>query len=304
MIELRHLRYFIAVAETQNFGRAAAQLHISQPPLSRAIQQLEAHLGTRLFLRVGRGVQLSAAGSQFLHDARRMLVELQRAERNAVRTARGETGTVRIGFVSTALYSVLPGLVRQLRQRLPGVELVLEEQTVGDQQRALQAAGIDLGLALCPQALPGLDQRVVQRETLVACLAIDHPLARQPPAALALEALREEAFVMFPRERSPGLFDHILSMADAAGFSLKCGQQAVQMQTIVGLVSAGLGPALVPASIATLQRPGVVYRSLTDAGKPVETALIWRRQDDNPALTRVLSELSADDAWVGPASQA
>lgn len=297
MIELRHLRYFIAVAESQNFGRAARQLHISQPPLSRAIQQLEAHLGTALFLRVGRGVQLSAAGTQFLHDARRMLADLQRAERNAARTARGETGTVRIGFVSTALYSVLPGLVRQLRLALPGVELILEEQTIGDQHLALQAARIDLGIALCPQPAPGIAHRVVHQEALLACLPADHPHARHPNRPLPLQTLRDEAFVLFPRERSPGLFDHILGLAEAAGFTLRSGQQAVQMQTIVGLVSAGLGLALVPASIAALQRPGVVYRRLSNAIRPVETALIWRHDSDNPALSSVL-EASATTPGV------
>lgn len=298
MIELRHLRYFVAVADTLHFGRAARRLHISQPPLSRQIQQLEAHLGVALFHRQGRQVGLTDAGRRFFVDAEAILAGVMQAETNAVRAARGEVGRIRLGFVSPALYSRLPALTRGLREHLPEVALELCEMTADAQYRAIETQDIDAGLVICPSEIPGLLQRRIHREALVACLPADHPLAAGPRSRpIPIAALRDEDFIMFPRSQAPGLYDRIIAVGEHNGFALRLGQPAVQMQTIVGLVSAQLGIAIVPASIANLRRAGVVYRRLTPVPEPVSTALLWARQNRSAVLARVIAlwgEISGD----------
>ena len=297
MIELRHLRYFVAVAETLHFGRAARRLHISQPPLSRQIQQLEAHLGVELFHRQGRNVALTDAGRCLLADAEAILARVMQAETNAVRAARGEVGRIRLGFVSPALYSRLPALARQVREHLPQVALELREMTADAQYRGIETEAIDAGLVICPSQTPDLLQRRIHCEALVACLPADHPLAAGPRRRpIPVAALRDEDFIMFPRAQAPGLHDRIIAVGERNGFALRFGQPAVQMQTIVGLVSARLGVAIVPASIANLRRAGVVYRQLTPAPEPVSTMLLWARQNRSAVLARVLA------LWDGAAA--
>jgi DNA-binding transcriptional LysR family regulator len=271
------LRYFIAVAERLHFGRAAAALHISQPPLSRAIRALEAQLGVTLLARSRRRVELTPEGARFLEEARRIAGQLERAVSELRAIGSGERGRLRIGFVSLADFGVLPGLLKTYKASQPGVTLALREMLSPDQAAALAAGELDFGLLLPPVAgAAELEHLVVQRERFVAALPLGHRLARGR-GKLAMSALAGEAFVMVPREIAPGLYDTVAALAARAGFSLNVPQEAIQMQTVVSLVSSGLGAAIVPGSLANLGRRGVVYRELADAHPKLDLWLAWRR---------------------------
>jgi DNA-binding transcriptional LysR family regulator len=275
--EISQLRYFVAVAEHLHFGRAAQALHISQPPLSRAILSLEQRLGVALFARTRRRVELTPEGTRLLEEARRTLGQLERTVLELRGMASGEQGRLRIGFVSLADFGVLPELLKAYKSARPGVTLALREMLSPEQSAALAAGALEFGLLLPPVAeATGLEHVVVQRERFVAALPARHRLAggRGP---LAMSALAGESFVMVPREIAPGLYDIVTGLAARAGFSLNVAQEAIQMQTVVSLVSSGLGAAIVPASLANLGRRGVVYRALADRHPALELWLAWRR---------------------------
>ena len=277
--DTRQLRYFVAVAERLHFGRAAAALHISQPPLSRAIRGLEEQLGARLLARSRRKVELTAEGARLYEEAKRVLDQLERAAREVGAMAAGESGRLRLGFVSLADYGVLPGLLKAFKAARPGVALALREMLSPEQATALAAGELDFGLLLPPVAHPisgELEHLVMQSERFVAALPARHPAARRR-GRLALRELSGEAFVMVPRDIAPGLYDIVAGLAARAGFSIQVAQEAIQMQTVVSLVSSGLGLAIVPASIANLGRRGVVYRELADAHPRLDLWLAWRR---------------------------
>src|SRR5437016_2531418 len=275
--ELWHLRYFAAVAERLHFGRAAAALHISQPPLSRAIRALEERLGVTLFLRTRRRVELTPAGERLLEEAGRMLGELQRTALELRAMAAGEQGRLRIGFVSLADYGVLPGLLKSYKTARPGVALALREMLSPEQAAALGSGELDFGLLLPPvSGEAGLEHLVVQRERFVVALPSRHRLAGGR-GRLAVSALAGEAFVMVPREIAPRLYDIVTGIAARAGFSLNVAQEAIQMQTVVSLVSSGLGAAIVPGSLANLGRRGVAYREIADPHPRLDLWLAWRR---------------------------
>jgi len=277
--DTRQLRYFVAVAERLHFGRAAAALHISQPPLSRAIRGLEEQLGARLLARSRRKVELTAEGARLYEEAKRVLDQLERAAREVGAMAAGESGRLRLGFVSLADYGVLPGLLKAFKAARPGVALALREMLSPEQATALAAGELDFGLLLPPVAHPisgELEHLVMQSERFVAALPARHPAARRR-GRLALRELSGEAFVMVPRDIAPGLYDIVAGLAARAGFSIQVAQEAIQMQTVVSLVSSGLGVAIVPASIANLGRRGVVYRELADAHPRLDLWLAWRR---------------------------
>lgn len=273
--ELWQLRYFVAVAERLHFGRAAAALHISQPPLSRAIRSLEERLGVRLLERSRRRVELTAEGARLLEEARRAIAQLERTMLELRRMASGERGRLRIGFVSLADYGVLPGLLKAYKAARPGVTLALREMLSPDQSVALAAGELDFGLLL-PPVSADVEHLVVQRERFVAALPSKHRLARRG-GKLAMAAFAGEPFVMVPRDIAPGLYDIVTGLAARAGMTLNVAQEAIQMQTVVSLVSSGLGAAIVPASVANLGRRGVAYRELADAHPPLDLWLAWPR---------------------------
>ena len=273
--EFWQLRYFMAVAERLHFGRAAEALHISQPPLSRAIRALEERLGVALFARSRRRVELTAEGRCFLEEARRLTGQLERAVLEVRGMASGEQGRLRIGFVSLADYGVLPGLLKRFKAARPGVALALREMLSPEQAAALGAGELDFGLLLPPVAgEAGLEHLVVQRERFVAALPSRHRLARVA-GRLAVIDLAGEPFVMVPREIAPGLYDIVRGLAARAGIPLNVAQEAIQMQTVVSLVSSGLGVAIVPASVANLGRRGVAYRELADRHPRLDVWLAW-----------------------------
>jgi DNA-binding transcriptional LysR family regulator len=275
--ELWHLRYFVAVAERLHFGRAAQALHISQPPLSRAIRALEERVGVALLARSRRRVELTAEGARFLEEARRMIGQLERAVLELRGMASGEQGRLRIGFVSLADYGVLPGLLKTFKLARPGITLALREMLSPDQALALTAGELDFGLLLPPVAgAAELEHVVVQRERFVVALPSRHRLARAR-GKLALSELAGAPFVMVPREIAPGLYDIVMGLAAQAGISLNVTQEAIQMQTVVSLVSSGLGAAIVPGSVANLGRRGVVYRELADSHPRLDVWLAWPR---------------------------
>ena len=290
-IETRQLRYFVTVAEELHFGRAAARLHMTQPPLSQAIAALEDGLGTALFLRNRRTVALTPAGSALLPEARRILSEAALLPDVARRAASGEAGRLALAFITSADYSVLPPFLRRYSERYPGVQLSLQEATSDVQVHELLRGRIDAGLLIPPlpdRARGELDYMKVLDEPLILCAPTG--LLRKK-GAVALRNLPHLPLIIFPREISPALHDAILSCFRAAGITPAIGQQAIQMQTIVSLVSAGMGLALVPQSVSNLMRPGVEYRALADATPLVETGIAWRRDNPSPVLRGFLELL-------------
>ena len=282
-MELRHLRYFVAVAEALSFARAARALSISQPPLSRQIRALEEELGTALFARTKRWVQLTPAGTALLPEARRLLREADGLKAGAQRLAAGEVGTLALGFISVAAYNLLPDLAPEFRHRHPGVKLVLQEATSDVLLAALRQGELDVGFVLPPVDAPGLEYVPLAHDTLIAALPAGsaHARAKGP---IALASLSAEPFILFPRKVGSSLYDAIVGACRRAGLQPRIEQEAIQMQTIVSLVAARMGVALVPASLEHLRRTGVVYRRLADRGARVEIGMAWRTGDASPAV--------------------
>jgi DNA-binding transcriptional LysR family regulator len=282
-MELRHLRYFIAVAEELHFSKAAEKLHIAQPPLSQQIQQLEAELGVELFHRkTKRQVQLTEAGQVFLQEAYQLLAQLERAIKLTQRTGRGERGELRIGFTSLVTYDVLPVILRRFREEFPEVELVLQELTTSQQEQALRDRFIHLGFAHPPLEDSTLSQECIHKASLIVALPEIHPLAKQK--SISVRSLANESFIMFPRHLGPGLYDQILNLCQTGNFNPKVTQEAIQMQTIIGLVSAGMGIAIVVSSLQKLQRSGIVYRPIAEKTPAIETAMVWQLDNITPIL--------------------
>jgi len=295
-IELRQLRYFVAVAEERHFGRAAARLHMTQPPLSQTIQSLEAALGTPLFERTKRSVSLTPAGAALLPEARRILQQAAALPDLARRAASGESGLLSLSFVSTADYSVLPPLLREFRERYPQVQIDLREATTDVQLEDLMQGRIDAGLLIPPlndKARAELDYMTVLSEPLVlaAPQGIKGLKGLRGKNSVALKSVADMPLIIFPRRIAPAFHDAIVGCFRDAGLTPRIGQEAIQMQTIVGLVSAGMGIALVPQSVSNLQRPGVEYRALSDRTALFETGLAWRRDNASPVLHTFLELL-------------
>ena len=289
-MELRHLRYFVTLAEELHFGRAAEKLHISQPPLSMQIRALEGELGVMLFNRTQRHVALTQAGHALLQEARQILARVEQAVLITRRAGRGEIGELAVGFISVADYNVLPVVLREFRRKFPLVNLTLREATTDAQIRDLIAGRLDVGFLLPPVTEAALESVSILREPLIAALPEKHPLAKKA-GKLALEKLKDEPFILFPRTNAPGLYDDVVSCCKAAGFSPRVEQEATQMQTIISLVSAELGVALIPASLTNLRRTGVIYKPLKQQTPLTEIHLAWRRGDELPAL-RVFVDLA------------
>ena len=294
--DLRQWRYFVTVADERHFGRAAERLSMTQPPLSQAIRALEEALGVALFARTKRSVALTAVGAALLPDVRRLLASADALPPLARRLARGEAGSLSLAFVSTADYGLLPSLLRAFGARYPHVRLQLAEATSDVQIDELVAGRIDAGLVIPPvppRHAAGLSYLPVVREPLVvampAAAAPDGP--EDEPVHLAdLAAL---PLVIFPRRLAPGFYDIITGCYGAAGETPRIGQEAIQMQTIVSLVSAGMGVALVPQSLRNLRRTGVVYRPLAGDAPVVETGLVWRTGDVSPVLAGFIDVVRA-----------
>ena len=295
-LELRQLRHFVTVAEELHFGRAAERLHMTQPPLSQSIAGLEELLGAPLFLRNRRQVTLTAAGAALLPEARRLLEDAGALPDLVRRVAEGSAGRLTLAFVSTADYSVLPAILQRYRAAFPEVQLVLREATSDVQTEELLDGRIDAGFVIPPlpgQAGSALDYMKVLEEPLILCAPAGLDALRGKER-VALRDLPPLPLVIFPRAAAPALHDAILSCFRAAGITPVIGQEARQMQTIVSLVSGGMGLALVPQSVSNLMRAGVEYRALLDPTPLAETGLAWRRDHASPVLRGFLDLLEKE----------
>ncbi|VVE08695.1 LysR substrate-binding domain-containing protein [Pandoraea fibrosis] len=295
-MDLRQFRYFVAVAEERHFGRAAQRLSMTQPPLSQQIRALEASLGAPLFVRTNRSVELTAVGRQLLPEVRRILADADALPALAQGLAHGEVGTLSLGFVSTADYGILPPLLREFGERYPRVRLQLLEATSDVQVEALMDGRIDAGLFIPPvpaRYANELSYLPIVREPLMLALPAGRHDAGtdgqpgpsgQPDAPVSLADFADEPLVIFPRRVAPAFYDIIMGCYAALGLTPRVGQEAIQMQTIVSLVSAGMGVALVPQSLCHLRRTGVTYRALRETSTLIETGLLWRTAEVTPVL--------------------
>lgn len=292
-VETRLLRQFVAVAEELNFHRAAERLHMAQPPLSQAIRKLEDALGLSLFERSNRSVALTPAGAAFLVSARRVLALIDEGIREAQAVAAGRAGRLSITFVGTA-HDLLPAALRRFRTEYPGVELVLREATTGEQIAAIAAGEADIGLMRRPGIMIAqLASETLLREPILAALPVGHQLAERDRVPLA--ALAGDAFIGTPRQLGIGFHDQIIGLCRLAGFSPRIVQEARQMQTVASLVAAGLGVALIPASLALMPRAGVAFRPIAVEASPemrhVELIAAWDATRKSSARDNVLAML-------------
>ena len=293
-IELRLWRQFVAVAQELHFGNAARRLNMTQPPLTQAIAQLEGLLAVRLFDRTKRSVRLTAGGEALLPEVLDLLARAQRLPDHARAAAAGELGRVRLAFVSTVGFTLLPQWVRAFRELQPKVGLELVEATGDVQLHGFARGEIDAGFMLHAPGFTsvGLAQLRVATEPLVLALPAQHRLALRK-AAPTLQEVLDQPLVIFPRRIAPSLHDAVFGLYHGAGAVPVVAQEAIQMQTIVNLVAAGFGVAWVPASVRQFQRPGVCYRTVRaapgGAATRCETSLVWSEPQANPALQRFLA---------------
>ncbi len=297
-MELRHLRYFVVVAEELHFTRAAERLHIGQPPLSQQIQALERDLGVALFQRSKRHVALTEAGKRFLASARRILADAEQAGEEARRAARGELGELRIGLSSSLPFtSILPSLLHDYRQDYPQVTLSLREMFAVDQFEALREDRLDIGLV----RYSGLEQPAdlvfheIRQDSLRVVINVHHPLAKSRKSArgLRLADLRDEGFITYPRGTGTGLTLLLRQLCLAAGFEPRVAQEARETTTQIGLVAAGFGIAVLPSPFECIKIDGVRYLPLLDEGAHLGLVAATRRALPSPLLAGFLNRLRA-----------
>lgn len=289
-MELRHLRYFVAVAELGSISRAAQQLFIAQPPLSLQIKQLEDEVGVPLLLRYPRGVRLSPAGVTFLAEAKDILLRADRAVRLARQADNAAGGVVRIGYVPTAGHTILPRLIRLLRERRPECDIEVSELTTAQQVQALRCHEIDVGLVRPPIEAGPVVAALNLRDPFCLAIPSDHPLAGG--AELDLKAAAQCVFVSVTRQRGAAYFDQTVGLCTDIGFTPNIRYESSTLYGALELVGAGLGVALVPSSAVTLAGPRVVFRVLRQPSRVGSLALAQLKDDPNP-LVGLLTELTA-----------
>jgi DNA-binding transcriptional LysR family regulator len=280
-VELRHLRYFVAVAEELNFSRAADRLHMAQPPLSAAIRQLEQELGTELLLRTTREVRLTDAGTTFLDGARRTLAELERARSDAQRAAAGEIGQLRVGFSWSARFETLPAIGRAFHASHPDVSLLTEEMWNARMLPALRSGTIDVAIALCPEVAGEFSYLTLRSEPVVALLPQSHPLAGC--GEVELRALAGEGFLMFPRELAPRLYEFMTGLCRRAGFEPIVRGESFHSGWELQILADVEVVALAPASVALELPEGIAAALVGDPPDQVETAIVWLKDDPSPS---------------------
>lgn len=285
-MELRHLRYFTALAEVLHFGQAAARLGIAQPSLSHQIFQLEAELQTSLFERTKRRVRLTGPGRVFLEEARTILARADRASVLARRAGLGEIGRIRIGFAPWVDPTKIISIVKRLHERQRAIRVELQSLSVPLQIAALREERLDVAFIRQPVTEPSLASELLMAESFVAALPGNHGLARNQRISLA--ALSDEPHILFSREALPTLHDLTLKLCRDAGFVPHVRYEADHPQMVLGLVAAGLGVSLVPASSRRLKRSGLVFRSLRPSPRVLETAVAWRRDHGSPIVEEFL----------------
>ena len=283
-VELRHLRYFLAVAEDLHFSQAAERLQIAQPALSQQIRKLETEIGVTLFHRTKRHVELSAAGQAMVRPARQALAEASAAVEAAQRAARGETGHLRIGFIESAAMTFVPRAVRRFSADHPDVGLSLSELAVDAQVEGLRSGLLDIGILRLPAATDGLELASLADEGLVVVMAESHQLAQRKQ--ISARTLTGEPLILLARQMVPGLYDQIIALQHQNG-GAHIAQEATSIQAVLGLVAAGLGISLLPASVTTLARTGVSFAALTESPRSA-MQIAWRESDRSPLTAAFL----------------
>lgn len=289
-MELRHLRYFRVVAETLNFTRAAEQLHLAQPPLSRQIQQLEDELGVALLQRT-RPLRLTEAGRFFYEQTVQLLEQLSRVCDDTQRIDQGHRRWLGIGFAPSTLYGALPELIRRLRSD-GGIELGLTEMVTLQQVEALKSGRIDIGFGRIQINDTAVVQKIIRQDPLVAVVPSGHHLLG---AAVSLEQLAQETFVLYPGNVRPSYADHVLGLFTRNDLKIRVAQMTNELQTAIGLVAAGIGIALVPASVQRLHRDDIGYVPLLDPSATSPIIVSYRAGDSSPLLQECLSFIAELD---------
>lgn len=277
-IELRHLRYFVAVAEELHFGRAAQRLHLAQPPLSQQIRKLEAILGHPLFTRTSRAVKLTSAGEVLLERARRTLQNVQEDLEEARSVGRGEVGSLKVGFIGSGMLTSLPSMLGQYRRHYPKVRLQLHESHTSGVIRGLVTSALDVGLLRDGGESEGLQVEILFSEPFVAVLPSGHPRAKQKSVSAA--ELRDEPFVFFSPNAGRRAYEKSMSLCEEHGFRPQVVQEAPQWLTVLRLVGAGLGVTIAPACVQQIAAPDVVCRRLRGAKVTSDIELAYRRDED------------------------
>ena len=288
-MELRHLRYFVTVAEELHFGRAAERLYIAQSALSQQILNLEAELGVQLLQRTRRSVQLTTAGQAFWDDARDLLYRVEKATERSQRISRGELGQLRIGFTILALHSILPTILAQFREDYPQIQLLLSEMTTQAQVEALQTKQLDVGFLHPPISDQGLNLLELKTERMIVALPTQHPLAQRKQ--LTIKALSLYPLIIHPRHEGAALYDQILQLYAQANCQPTIAQEAMTSPTRIGLVAAGLGVTFVPEGLQILNYYGVVYKPLVKGAPKLSYAIAWHQQERSPAVQSLLNML-------------
>ncbi len=292
-MELRHLRYFLAVAEELNFTRAAKRLNIAQPPLTQQIKALEAEMGVTLFDRTGYRVELTDAGRNFVPQVARILADVRNAVLVAKRAAVGEVGHVRVGFTESASFNPLvTAAFRNFRAAYPDVEVSLEESPSTVLATALRDGRIDAAFVRPPlRTGEGIVLHMIDEEEMVVALASGHPLAQR--SELEIKDLAEETFVLYPRTERPGLADTVIAACERAGFSPKVKQYTPQLSSTINLVAASLGVSIVPGSMRGLQPQAVVYKALRDQRLTASLGVAHRSGENSAPILRFIETARA-----------
>jgi DNA-binding transcriptional LysR family regulator len=283
-LELRHLKYFNAVASTLSFSRAAELLHIAQPPLSRQIRQLEEIVGAELIDRASRPIALTMAGKFLYEQTVQLLSRIEEIQEGTRRIAKGQQHWFSIGFVPSSLYGLLPGLIKDFRAELPDVGIGFSELTTMEQVEALKSGRIDVGFGRLPIDDPAIVCETLVQEPLVAVFPFGHPLLNKSKVSLA--QLARENFILYPAKPRPSYADQVLEIFSSRGLKPAIVKEANEMQTAIGLVAAGVGVVLVPASVQGLHRADVVYRPLTNKGVFSPLIMNFRSNDRSLVLQR------------------
>jgi DNA-binding transcriptional LysR family regulator len=297
-MELRHLRYFSAVAEYLNFSEASRRLHIAQAAISQTIMDLEGEIGAKLLMRSKRKVELTAAGTLFLKEAKGILKRADEAVRLTQRAARGEVGNLRVGFLGPATSPILPTLVKEFRSKNPDVKLHLQHMNPDEQLAAFDRGQIDVGFsrALPPDRRPAFNERIVYTDYLLRALPANHALAKQ--SLVRLESVAGEPFVLFHRIGAPSVFDEITALCRRAGFSPQVTVEPNLLSTVITLVESGLGVSLVPGCARSLSQKSVAFRPLAKRSRPIPLCVAWPRAIDSPALQVFLEVLHSQESMI------
>lgn len=290
-MDLRHLKYFIAVAEEQNIGRAAVRLHMSQPPLTRQIQQLEDELGVQLFIRTPRGMELTSTGKLFLEEARNIYSIIEQAMERTQLAGQGKLGRLDIATFGSGILDTIPKLLLAFRKNYPDVKIVLHTMNKNEQIEALLQRRISLGFNRMLTPTPGISAELISNEPLLLAINEDNPLSKE--AEITLHSLIDQPFILFPTSGRPSFADKVVGLCQQAGFTPQISQEVEDVVTAISLVASGFGVCIVSETTSILALPGVIYRPLRHLPENarIDLSCIFRSDDKSPLVAAFLSEI-------------